>query len=1015
MTEAVVTAEFVRLFDACAGLQPDARNTLLQAECREHPEMRQLIERVLDTSAPSEHDTLIRDGGLMKWTEQLLAEDQEHPTQIGRYRVLSTLSRGGMGTVLLAVRSDLQNTGLVAIKVINRGLDRGAFLTIFDREREILASLKSHPNIVHLEDADVTRTGAPYLVMEYIDGLPLNEYCEKNELSVPDRLGFFLLVCEAVSFAHQRAIIHRDLKPNNVLITPGGIPKLLDFGIAKLLATTEREASVSIVEQKRIMTIEYASPEQVRGELLDVRTDVYSLGVVLYRLLTGTLPYDLNPESSALREKAVCEQEPKLASVAAHGKEGNPKVLPRLLSGDLDNILTKALRKRADDRYASVEQLSEDIRRHLRHEPVRARSNSWAYSTGRFIRRHRLPFLIAACFILLLISSLALVSWQARVASKEAATAEAVSEFLEKDLLEQASPNHQAGPTTKPDPDMKVRTALDRAAARIGGKFERQPEVEAAIRQTIGLVYQDLGHYAEAHKQLERTLDLYRAVLGDDNQKTVTTMRLLGETAQFQGKFSEAGSILNDVLQVQRRVLGPEHRDTVAAMNDLANLYISQGKYPQAELLLNQALTIERRGLGSDDPLTLRSMNNLAIAFLDQGKYSQAETLYGQTLEIERRIFGIEHPETLKAMTNLAIVYFDQSKFEQAEKLISQTLEIQRRVLGSEHPLTLTSMMQLANTYLDQGKYSPAETLYARTLEIERRVLGSEHPDTLISMSNLAIVYGQEGKYAQAEKLCAETLKIERKVLGPEHPSTLSAMNNLAIVYNQQGKFSQAESLFKLTLESRRRVQGPEHPDTLGSMGNVANSFYMQGKYAQAEALFNQTLNISRRVLGPENAETLNIFSDMAGMYQREGKFDKAQKVAAQSLLGQIHILGEQNPNAMVAACDVALAYQSEGKFAKSEALARKAVKFDKANRPDDWERFRAESLLGASLAGEKNYSEAETLLLEGYQGMAARKQRMGVPDWYHLDRARQWIVQLYVDWGKPEKAAEWRKAPTDL
>ena len=929
--ETVRTADFLRLFEACADLPSDARHTLLQAECSQHPEMQQLIERVLSNSAAIEHDTLLRDGGLMKWTEQLLADDQESADQIGRYRVLGVLSRGGMGTVLLAVRSDLQNTGLVALKVINRGLDRGAFLSAFNREREILASLKSHPNIVHLEDADVTTTGVPYLVMEYIDGLPLNEYCEKNQLTVEDRLKLFLIVCEAVSFAHQRAIVHRDLKPNNVLITTSGIPKLLDFGIAKLLATSDHEASVSIVEQKRIMTIEYASPEQVRGELLDVRTDVYSLGVVLYRMLTGVLPYDLNLESAALREKAVCDEEPRLPSLAVQSRGSSAKDLQRQLTGDLDNILCKALRKRADERYASVEQFSEDIQRHLRNEPVRARPNTWAYSTGRFIRRHRLPVLTVASFIVLLFISFVLVSWQAHVALKEEATAKAVSDFLENDLLAQASANNQSGPAAKPDPDLKVRTALDRAATRIGGKFDRQPELEAAIRDTLGQTYMDLGLYPEARKHLERALDLYRRLLGAEDTKTLTTMRHLGRILELQGKYPESEALLNQTVQVARRVLGPEHPETLGSMNNLANVYVQQGKYPQAE------------------------------------------SLYKQTLETRRRVLGPEHPDTLVSMNNLANVYFDQGKYPQAEALNSQTVEIRRRVLGPEHPGTLMSMNNLANTYYLQGKYAQAEALYKQTLETRRRVLGPEHPDTLASMNNLANVYFDQGKYAQAEALQSQTL------------------------------------------ETQRRVQGPEHPETLESMNNLALAYFLQGKHAQAEVLLNEALEISRRMLGPEHPSTLTLLSNMADMYQRQRKFDKAETYAAQSLVGLRHTLGTDNPDTMTAAADLALAYLSQGKFVESERLAREAVEFDRSKRPDDWQRFRAESLLGGSLAGEKKYAEGETLLLAGYQGMAAQKGRIAVPDRYHLERAREWIVQLYLDWGKPEKAAEWRKASTDL
>jgi eukaryotic-like serine/threonine-protein kinase len=666
----VVTADFVRLFDSCAQLPPDARHTWLQTECREHPEVGQLIERVLDNSAPIEHDTLLRDGGLMKWTEQLLAEDQEQPDQIGRYRVLSTLSRGGMGTVLLAVRSDLQNTGLVALKVINRGLDRGAFLTIFDREREILASLKSHPNIVHLEDADVTRTGAPYLVMEYVDGLPLNEYCEKNGLTVEDRLKLFLKVCEAVSFAHQRAIIHRDLKPNNVLVTASGTPKLLDFGIGKLLATSEREASVSIVEQNRIMTIEYASPEQVRGELLDVRTDVYSLGVVLYRMLTGVLPYDLNPESSALREKAVCEQEPRLASVAAQDKEGYAKDLPRLLSGDLDTILNKALRKRADERYASVEQFNEDIVHHLRHEPIRARPNTWTYSTGRFIRRHRLPVLTAASFILLLSISFVLVSWQAHVARLQRTRAEnrfndvrQLAQWLLFDFHDQIS---RLPGSTEPRKQLvqHAQLYLDHLASEEGN--------DASLQSDLASSYTRLGDVQGNPR--------------DNNQGDVP-----GALASYQkglkifDQLHSAG--VNDPVAERARA---------TLEGRMADIDISMGKTDQAlALLLQSAKELQAVVSNANTPDNQYSLGVAQMRIGDTygqlGKLQPAMDQFNHAMQIFDALHR-EHPDDLRFTRGVTVqygkfgdVYLLEGNLKAALENFQKGLQIREKLLAA-HP-----------------------------------------------------------------------------------------------------------------------------------------------------------------------------------------------------------------------------------------------------------------------------------------------------------------------------------------
>jgi tetratricopeptide (TPR) repeat protein len=516
----------------------------------------------------------------------------------------------------------------------------------------------------------------------------------------------------------------------------------------------------------------------------------------------------------------------------------------------VETIVAKALEKDKARRYASAAELGADIRRYLADEPIVARPPSTGYQLQKFGRRHKALVAAAGAVFLVLVAGTIVSSREAVVArraeqtaAKEAASANAVVNFLENDLLAQASAKNQSGAGGRLDPDIKVRTALDRAAARVEGKFDTQPEVEAAIRDTVGKTYEDLAQYAESQKQLERALDL------------------------------------------ERQVWGPE------------------------------------------DPKTLNTLNHLGRTLWHQGKYQQAQALFG-----------------------------------------------------------------------------PA-------LEIERRVLGPQHPDTLYCMNNLANVYRAQNENAQAEPLYRQTLEIRRRVLGPQHPDTLISINNLANVYWSQGNFTQAESLYSEAMETQRRVLGPEHPDTLLSMGNLASTYAEEHKYAQAEPLFTQTLEISRRVLGPEHTNTLGFLSDFATMYQRQGQYAQAETYAAQVVAGRQRVGSSEDPvDIQAAVANLALVYVSEGKFAESERLARQTLEFDEKNQPDDWERFRAESLLGASLSGQKKYAEAEPLLLDGYQGMLARKEKMGAPNLYHLEHAREWLAQLYQSWGKREKAAAWGK-----
>jgi eukaryotic-like serine/threonine-protein kinase len=930
------------LLDQALTLTGEDRARWLEAMRAEDPALAAQLQELL-----GEHRAAAEKGFLDK-SPDLPSENPGLAGQrVGAYRLISLVGVGGMGAVWLAERSDGRFERKAAVKFLSAALIGRGGEERFKREGAILGRF-SHPHIGEMLDAGIAANGQPYIILEYVEGEPIDRYCDTHQLDIKTRLSLFLDMLAAVAHAHANLIVHRDIKPSNVLVNTAGQVKLLDFGIAKLLETEGRDAPTLLTETgDSPFTPEYAAPEQVTGGPITTATDIYALGVLLYVLLTGQHPAGAGLHSPAELVKAIVDTEPaRPSTVAAPSLErkkevtseatkraSTPEKLQRLLRGDLDTIVGKALKKNPQERYSSVSALADDLRRYLKHEPISARPDTFVYRTMKFVRRNRIVLTAVSAVVLVLLAA-AVVSIrasmrannEAAVADREAAVAKAVNDFLQNDVLAQASAATQSGPNTKPDPDLKVRTALDRAAARIEGKFAKQPEVEAAIRNTIGQTYTDLGLHPEAEKQLQRALDL------------------------------------------RRRVLGPEHPETVGTMINLAAVYDLEGKSAQAEALDSQALAIQRR------------------------------------------VLGPEHSDTLKSMMNLAYVYFNEGKYAQAEALQSETLQIKRRVLGPEHPDTLASIYTLATLYEREGKYAQAEELNRQTLEIRRRVLGPEHPATVSSMNNLAIVYLDEGKYAQAEALDNQVLEIWRRVLGPEHRNTLNSMNNLANAYWFEGKYAQSEALFSQTLEVRRRVLGPEHPATLASLNNLANVYVDEGKYQQAEALFIKTLAVERRVLGPEHPYTLNMMNSLATDYQKWGKYAQAEAYDEQSLAARRRSMGLENPETMNTAADLALVYVSQGKYTQSEPLAREAMEVDQKTQPDDWQRFRAESLLGASLAGQKKYDLAEPLLLEGYQAMLARKDLISTSDRYHLHLAHQWLVQLYKNWGKPDKAAAFTK-----
>ena len=703
---------------------------------------------------PSEEFPANADNLEAAFTRTIGSSQTDSGAVIGRYHLLQKIGEGGMGEVWLAEQKEPVRRR-VALKLIKAGMDTREVVARFESERQALA-LMDHPAIAKVFDAGSTPQGAPYFVMEYVAGVPITTYCDNHRLSTRERLELFMHVCEGVQHAHQKAIIHRDLKPSNILVTEVDghpAPKIIDFGVAKALTQKLTADTMFTRVGALIGTPEYMSPEQAlsSGEDIDTRTDVYSLGIIFYELLAGVHPIDLRKVAfeeflRRLREDdppkpstKIRTQDPATSTDLARKRHTEPPALIKQMRGELDSIALKALEKDRSRRYGSPSDFALDIARYLNNEPVLAVPPSVAYRARKFARRYRVALVTACAFALVLIAAAVISIRQSIRANKEAAVAQAVNDFLQNDVLAQASASNQAGPSAKPDPDLKVRTALDRAAQRITGKFDRQPEVEASIRDTIGQTYIDLGLYPEARKQLERALDLHRRVLGAENPKTLKTMSRLGRTAELQGKYAEAETLLGRALEIERRVLGPEHPDTLSTMNNLASDYYYQGKYAQAEALDSQTLEIRRRVLGPEHPDTLGSMNNLADVYGAQGKYAQAEALDSQTLEIRRRVLGPEHPGTLASMNNLAIVYYFQGKYAQAEALDSQTVEIERRVLGPEHPSTLTTMNNLAGDYYSQGKYAQAEALYSQTLEIRS-------PCVRPGASRHAGVHGQSGR-----------------------------------------------------------------------------------------------------------------------------------------------------------------------------------------------------------------------------------------------------------------------------
>jgi eukaryotic-like serine/threonine-protein kinase len=692
---------------------------------------------------------------------------------IGPYYLLKLIGEGGMGQVWLAEQKQPVRRR-VALKLIKAGMDTHEVVARFQSERQALA-LMDHPTIAKVFDAGSTPEGRPYFVMEYVAGMPITEYCDKHKLTMRQRLELFMQVCEGVQHAHLKALIHRDLKPSNILVSEVDgkpMPRIIDFGVAK--ATSQQLTAETMFTHvgTLIGTLGYMSPEQAdsAGQDIDTRTDVYSLGVILYQLLVGALP--LNFEKLAydevlrrLREEDAPAPSTRLrtlgadSTINAQNRGADPPTLVQQLRGDPDAITLKALEKDRARRYASASDLSADIGRYLRNEPVTAHPPSVGYRARKYVRRHRLGVAVAAAATLLLIAvsiaqaiEIRRITQQRDRATRERDRADRITQFM-TGMFKVSSPSEARGNT------VTAREILDKASNTISASLGKDPELQAEMMYTMGNTYLGLGLYPRAQSLLEHAAEIQRRVLGPRNPETLRTMSALANTLAFAGQSGGVEKLQSETLDIQRQVLGSEHPDTVQSMVNLAQVLDWQGHYAQAEKLQREALDIRRRTLGSQHPDSASLMGNLADTLHLAGRDPEAEKLAREALDTQRRALGPDHPDTLYTMSLLAEILDAEDRNAEAEKLERETLDIQRRIFGPEHPDTLATMESLANTLIEEGRYPEAEKQARETLEIELRVLGPSHPATLISLEDVANVLSREGRYAEAEKVYRQAIE----------------------------------------------------------------------------------------------------------------------------------------------------------------------------------------------------------------------------------------------------------------
>jgi eukaryotic-like serine/threonine-protein kinase len=639
--------------------------------------------------------------------------------RIGPYRVVRELARGGMGVVYLAERADGQFQQRVALKLIKRGMDSEEIHQRFLAERQILAQL-NHPHIARLLDGGVSAEGQPYFAIEYVDGTGLTAHCDARQLGLEERLRLFLDVCDAVRYAHQNLVVHRDLKPSNILVTADGQVKLLDFGIAKLLGPGQRGEPGLTQTGLRVMTPEYAAPEQVLGEPVTTATDVYALGAVLYELLTGQKAHRLERDTPAEIARVICTTAPAPPSTMA-----TPELRSQL-RGDLDTIVLTALRKEPDRRYSTVDQLAGDLRRFLQQLPITARPDTWRYRSSKFVRRHRRGVAAAAAIALSLVAGLGGTGWQARVAaeraraaSEEAAKAQAVSGFLIR-LFQASDPGEARGQ------DLTAEELLDRGRRELDTALAKQPELRSELLTVVAAVYRQIGHGADADKLFSQAVALTRTLPDDVDSALAIRLTEWGDNLLNGEDAHLADSLLQEAVVRMRRAR-PDDPAVAKPTRLLARAEIYEGRPERGALLAREALALDLRHYGQGAVEVGEDLDALTEALLASRNLSGADSANRAALSIWRARLYPDHPTLLWSLANLASIQDQQGNDDQALELLIEVVAGQRRLYPNGHAELARTYMQLGELLAKHGRYAEAESVTVEGLGVNRPMLGANH------------------------------------------------------------------------------------------------------------------------------------------------------------------------------------------------------------------------------------------------------------------------------------------------